>query len=137
MKPIIKHHGYTDAKTAPHTFFYDSQPEHHNNEFEVVVTRLTELSKEFAKHIFISEPEECASYLRHPVQLIIEIARDIHGEQARLVAFRFTSDAAYDKYRDELVALGGGLGRGGWDPWKKGSYDYSRWMAEESTWDAN
>lgn len=53
---------------------------------------------------------------------------DDEGPAALVVAYRFTSDRAYHKYRDELISLGGSLGRGVWDvfssdPGSKYTYD--------------
>jgi hypothetical protein len=53
---------------------------------------------------------------------------DDEGPVALVVAYRFTSDKAYCRYRDELVGLGGSLARGVWDIWSadphaKNTYD--------------
>lgn len=67
-----------------------------SEEFEAVKNRLLELA---------AEGEVAMIYC------------DDEGPVAFVVAYRFTSDRAYSRYRDELVSLGGSLARGIWDIW--------------------
>jgi hypothetical protein len=87
---------FGDSYVGPAYFGYDctNADDIKRPEFEAVKARLFELA----------EQDEVAL-----------IYVDDEGPVGLVVAYRFTSDRAYRKYRDELISLGGSLGRGVWD----------------------
>lgn len=108
--------GANDAKTSLMYFGYTSQPEHHEEEFRKVLERVKALEMTYVAHRW---SDGTPNYSRPAVELSYV---DDETPDKKVVAFRFTSDAAYDRYHPELLELGGGLGRGVWDPHKAGSY---------------
>lgn len=64
------------------------------------------------------------------VGMVEFIYRDLTRKEKRVVAFRYTSDAAYDAHRDRIVQIGSDLGRGVWDPFND-SHQFEKWFGRE------
>lgn len=106
---VVRFHGASEHKCNPGYFTYEEKPYHPDvmtymrEQFKAVCTRLEELSKERDANG------------RFMVQFVATMNEPVRHP---FVAYRFTSDFAYDRYERELVRLGGSLGRGVWDPFK-------------------
>jgi len=116
----IKWHGNTDSKTSVHTFDTGRNPQRmHDESFAAVSIFLHELAV---------SGNLTDVHGHHPVQIMCEVE---HWSGGRMISYRFTSDRAYDEYRDELTSMGSCCGRGGFNPWQSGSTDYDEWLASK------
>lgn len=100
----VKWYGSADHKTNKVMFYLDDVRRCNAwqiDEFEQVVEKIIDLSNTRDEHGHT------------PVQLIA--SRFDHD--SIFIAYRFTSDRAYDTYNSFLIAMGSSLGRGVFAPW--------------------
>lgn len=99
-----KWHGRTDAATSPTAMWYtrEGHSQLHVSCFHAVWDRLHEL-----------EENHLDGNGSPPVQIMFTRLDHHHP----VIVYRFTSDWAYHKFRDEIVSLGSSLGRGCFQPW--------------------
>lgn len=94
--------GHSDASTSRLYFAYDAPSNAvHHTQMAAVVQRMREL----------------ADLVDGNGRAVFEFVYANLDVQNPIIAFRFTSDWAYDQYNAELVKLGSSLGRGVFKPW--------------------
>ena len=104
-------HGGNDARTSPSYFGVSIVGTNrteihpfHLEDFKKVLERIIQLSEiRYGSHF----PD---GHTSRPIIDLIYV--DDESPNRRIVAYRFTSDAAYDLYKSQLIELGSSLGRG-------------------------
>lgn len=96
------------AKTGIQFFGYSAPTKEHQQKYNVVLHRVLELA------------------LEGEIQLLYV---DNQIRERHMVVYRFTSEQAYNKYRDELVKLAGDIRRGVWEP-HRNEIQYKEWLAD-------
>lgn len=111
----IRWWGNTDAETSNRTFFYEkyNASDFHVKSWAKVMARLLQL---------VDTKDGNGDN-------VVQFVCTRNDAKIAMVAFRFTSDWAYRKYSGELTKLGSSLGRGTFEPFKQGSYDYEHYLA--------
>lgn len=112
-----RHYGNTDTKTSPHTYFFgvENAVAEHREQFAAVWRRLNQLV----------ETKDGNGYK------IVDLLFSRLDDKVAVVAYRFTSDWAYDRYYGEVQQLGRSLGRGGFEPFGGRGYDYENYLAAD------
>ena len=108
-KPKVAKHwpSGSAAKTSSMYFGY-CHPIDLRPTYDIVLNRLLQLTQDGA------------------VQLLYV---DNQIEERKVVAFRFTSDAAYNEHRDQLVKMASDLDRGIWEP-NRNDDQRQTWLGE-------
>lgn len=102
----VQFFGSNDYRTQPSCYYGDV--EYHSKELDYVANLISSFAKTYPK---------C-------VKLICKV---IKGNE-RLIAYRFTSDKAYDELNPIIMNAGGAaLGRGVWHPFDY-NYQFDRWL---------
>ena len=109
-------HGNTDHKTSPSAFFYDPRSDHYGEAEANFIRVLTELGA-------LCETRDVNG------DCVVQFICERRAEHIVFIAYRFTSDWAYRKYRDRLMEAGGrSLGRGTFQPFF-GPSNYDHYFA--------
>jgi hypothetical protein len=108
--------GANDADTSLAYFGYHGSSPMLEPLYAAVKQRLVQLSK------------ETYSCFDGYVRCVVDLAYICESGDRHVVAYRFTSDAAYAKFHRELMELGGSsLARGVWEPFRN-SYQFREWL---------